>query len=86
MRTDSGTKEDDIYVNTLQIWLIMATNPEVAQYAIWTGNHLQQRHLDLLMITTQSNGQSISMLNKSFIENPSTQKCSSPHFLTVGYF
>ena len=31
------------------------------------------------MITAQRDGQPISMLNKSFIENPWTQKCSYPH-------
>ena len=36
--------------------------------------------------TTQRDGQPISMVNKSFIEDPSTQKCSSPPFLIVGYF
>ena len=38
------------------------------------------------MISTQRDGQPISVLKKSFIENPSTQKRPSPHFLTVGYF
>ena len=44
------------------------------------------RHTDLFMITTQRDDRLISRLNKSFMENRSTQKCSSPDFLTVGYF
>ena len=51
----------------------MTTNPKIAQYTIRTGNHLQQRHAGFLMITTQRHGQPIPMLNKSFIENPSTK-------------
>ena len=27
-----------------------------------------------------------NMLNTTSIQNPSTQKCSSLHFLTIGYF
>jgi len=38
------------------------------------------------MITIERDGQPISILNKSFIENPSFQKGSGPHFLTFGYF
>ena len=64
---------------------LMTTNPEIAQYAIRTGNHLQQRHADFCMITTQCDGQPISILNKRFIENSLTQKHSSLHFLTIGY-
>ena len=44
------------------------------------------RHTELLMMTTQRNGQPISMLGKSATENRSTQKCYSPDFLPVGYF
>ena len=48
---------------------IKTTNPEIAHYAIRTGNHLQQRHADFLMAITQRDGQPVSI---SFIENPST--------------
>ena len=44
------------------------------------------RHTDLFLITTQRDNQLILRLDKSFIENRSTQICSSPDFLTVGYF
>ena len=40
---------------------------------------------DSFVITAQRDDQPISILNKSFVENRSTQKHSSPHFLTVGY-
>ena len=37
------------------------------------------------MITAQRD-KPVSTLNKNFIENPLTQKYSSPHLLTIGYF
>ena len=37
------------------------------------------------MIINERDGQPISVLNKSVIENSSAQKCSSQHFLIVGY-
>lgn len=43
-------------------------------------------HRFFLISTTQHYSQSLSMLNNSFKENPSTQKCSDPLFLTDGYF
>ena len=52
--------------------------------AMRSGYHLPQT-CRFFMIITERDGQPISMLNKSVIENPSAQKCSGQHFLTVGY-
>ena len=44
--------------------------PEIVQNAIRTGNHLQQRHAYFFMITTQCDGQPISIFNKILSKIP----------------
>lgn len=65
---------------------ITTTNPEIVQYAIRTEKHLPQRMQVFFMIIAQRDSYPVSTLNKNFIENPLTQKYSSPHLLTIGYF
>ena len=37
----------------------VTTNRDIAQYAIWTENHLPRRYAGFLLITTQRHGQRI---------------------------
>ena len=60
----------------------------VENIGLWLGVCLHKfLHTEIFLIpTTQHYSRSLSMLNNSCKENPSTQKCSDALFLTDGYF
>ena len=66
-------------------WSVTYNDNKPLEYAMRSGYIIFHKDMQIFMIITQRDHQPITMLNKSDIENPLAQKCSSQHFLTVGY-